>query len=168
MLLFIINIFITKKAVRLSTPASLSFKGQATKHTTVKWSIPAQHYNCSQNALRMENICDLRLMLLYAFLFLTNKTKNRMRRIKTPQHEMVTGIIHFLEPFASPAINEETSFTCRNYYVQTVLTVPFPDTIHRRHSCTFVAFRILRFAQLQAKWLFAYRNVTSCKLLSML
>ena len=23
-----------------STPASLSFKGQATKHTTVKWSIP--------------------------------------------------------------------------------------------------------------------------------
>ena len=24
----------------LSTPASLSFKGQVTKHTTVKWSIP--------------------------------------------------------------------------------------------------------------------------------
>ena len=24
-----------------STPASLSFKGQVTKHTTVKWSIPA-------------------------------------------------------------------------------------------------------------------------------
>ena len=26
-----------------STPASLSFKGQATKHTTVKWSIEIIH-----------------------------------------------------------------------------------------------------------------------------
>ena len=162
---------ITTKAVRLSTLASLSFKGQATKHTTVKWSIPAQHYNCIQNALRIGNICDLRLMLLYVFLFLTNKTKNRIRRIKTPVQEMVTGIIHFLEPFAFPAINEQTCFTCRNYDVQTVqiLTVPLPDTIQCHHCYlpgTFIAFRILRFTQLQAK--FAYRDVTSCKLLSVL
>ena len=27
-----------------STPASLSFKGQATKHTTVKWSVD-KHYH---------------------------------------------------------------------------------------------------------------------------
>ena len=28
-----------------STPASLSFKGQATKHTTVKWSIGSNDHN---------------------------------------------------------------------------------------------------------------------------
>ena len=108
-IIIIIVIIIIIKAVRLSTPASLSFKGHATKHRTVKWAIPAQYYNCCQNALRMGKICDLRVMLLYVFLFFTNKTKNRMRRINTPLHEMLTGIIHFVEPFASPAINEETS-----------------------------------------------------------
>ena len=97
-----------------------------------------QHYNCSQNALRMGNISDLRLMLLYVFLFLTYQITNGMRRTKTPVHEMTTGIIHFLEPFAFPAIIQETSFTCRNNYcdAQTVqiLTVPFPYTLQHHVS----------------------------------
>ena len=34
-----------------STPASLSFKGQATKHTTLKWSIHLQVYPSCKNAI---------------------------------------------------------------------------------------------------------------------
>ena len=49
-----------------STPASLSFKGQATKHTTVKWSIAFYHSKFQFVPLKFSDTTYLNLRTAYA------------------------------------------------------------------------------------------------------
>ena len=54
-----------------STPASLSFKGQATKHTTVKWSMISQrvkiYKSAAHNSMRNQLIALSTLVDVFVF-----------------------------------------------------------------------------------------------------
>ena len=88
-----------------STPASLSFKGQATKHTTVKWSIGASSKNLPSGQLWKSHLGALSVRLNYSvgllrhslvksrvfcplplfFAFLLSRYRNPARAITFPK-----------------------------------------------------------------------------------